>query len=120
MGRWARRLEPDPETVPQAAWIFAHRLAGHSMARIARSARTKRRYPVCCHWMSRCDTRPGTMTRPSLLTPIAHGNGFPGRLVQRVAEVGDQVLGTLDARTDPDQVRGDAETVPVLAAHARV
>ncbi len=27
------------------------------------SARTNRRHPVCCHWMSRCDTSPGTMTR---------------------------------------------------------
>jgi site-specific DNA recombinase len=36
-GRRARRLEPDPETAPQVAWIFAQRLAGHSMARIARA-----------------------------------------------------------------------------------
>jgi DNA invertase Pin-like site-specific DNA recombinase len=35
-GRRARRLEPDPQTAPQVAWIFAQRLAGHSMARIAR------------------------------------------------------------------------------------
>ena len=36
-GRRARRLEPDPERAPQVAWIFARRLAGHSMARIARA-----------------------------------------------------------------------------------
>ena len=36
-GRRARRLEPDPETSPQVAWIFTQRLAGHSMARIARA-----------------------------------------------------------------------------------
>ena len=36
-GRRARRLEPDPETAPQVAWIFAQRPAGHSMARIART-----------------------------------------------------------------------------------
>jgi site-specific DNA recombinase len=36
-GRRARRLEPDPQTAPQVAWIFAERLAGHSMARIARA-----------------------------------------------------------------------------------
>ena len=36
-GRRAHRLEPDPLTAPQAAWIFAQRLAGHSMARIARA-----------------------------------------------------------------------------------
>jgi len=34
-GRRAHRLEPDPQTAPQVAWIFAQRLAGHSMARIA-------------------------------------------------------------------------------------
>ena len=36
-GRRARRLEPDPQTAPQVAWIFTQRLAGHSMARIARA-----------------------------------------------------------------------------------
>src|SRR6266516_3826810 len=36
-GRRARRLEPDPETAPQVPWIFAQRLAGHSMARITRA-----------------------------------------------------------------------------------
>ena len=36
-GRRAHRLEPDPQTVPQVAWIFAQRLAGHSMAWIARA-----------------------------------------------------------------------------------
>jgi site-specific DNA recombinase len=36
-GRRARRLESDPDTAPQVAWIFAQRLAGHSMARIARA-----------------------------------------------------------------------------------
>jgi site-specific DNA recombinase len=36
-GRRAHRLEPDPATAPQVAWIFAQRLAGHSRARIARA-----------------------------------------------------------------------------------
>ena len=36
-GRRALRLEPDPRTAPQVAWIFGQRLAGHSMARIARA-----------------------------------------------------------------------------------
>jgi site-specific DNA recombinase len=36
-GRRARRLEPDPETAPIVVWIFAQRLAGHSMARITRA-----------------------------------------------------------------------------------
>jgi hypothetical protein len=36
-GRRARRLEPDPETAPIVKWIFAQRLAGHSIARITRA-----------------------------------------------------------------------------------
>jgi site-specific DNA recombinase len=36
-GRRAHRLEPDPETAPIVRWIFARRLAGHSVARIARA-----------------------------------------------------------------------------------
>ena len=36
-GRRAHRLEPDPVTAPVVRWIFAQRLAGHSVARIARA-----------------------------------------------------------------------------------
>src|SRR5690348_9191673 len=36
-GRRAHRLEPDPETAHIVRWIFTQRLAGHSMARIARA-----------------------------------------------------------------------------------
>ena len=36
-GRRARKLEPDPVTAPVVRWIFARRLAGHSVARIARA-----------------------------------------------------------------------------------
>ena len=36
-GRRARRLEPDPGTAHVVAWMFAARLAGHSVARIARA-----------------------------------------------------------------------------------
>jgi len=36
-GRRARRLEPDPDTSPVVRWIFAQRLEGHSVARIARA-----------------------------------------------------------------------------------
>jgi hypothetical protein len=38
--RWGRRLhrlEPDPGTAPHLRWIFAQRLAGHSVASIARA-----------------------------------------------------------------------------------
>ena len=33
-GRRAWKLEPDPDTAPVVQWIFAQRLAGHSLARI--------------------------------------------------------------------------------------
>ncbi len=36
-GRRAHRLEPDPETAHVVRWIFAQRLAGHSVARVARA-----------------------------------------------------------------------------------
>jgi site-specific DNA recombinase len=36
-GRRARRLEPDPLTAPVVKWMFAQRLAGHSVARITRA-----------------------------------------------------------------------------------
>jgi len=35
--RRAHRLEPDPATAATVRWIFAQRLAGHSVARIARA-----------------------------------------------------------------------------------
>jgi site-specific DNA recombinase len=36
-GRRAHRLEPDPETEHVVRWMFAQRLAGHSVARMARA-----------------------------------------------------------------------------------
>ena len=36
-GRRAHRLEPNPDTAPVVAWMFAERLAGHSAARITRA-----------------------------------------------------------------------------------
>jgi hypothetical protein len=36
-GRRAHRLEPDPETERVVRWVFTQRLAGHSVARIARA-----------------------------------------------------------------------------------
>ena len=36
-GRRAHRLEPDPETAHVVQWMFARRLAGHSVARITRA-----------------------------------------------------------------------------------
>ena len=37
LGGRAHRLEPDPATAPMVRWMFAQRLAGHSVARITRA-----------------------------------------------------------------------------------
>ena len=56
-GRRAHRLEPDPETAHVVRWIFAQRLAGHSVARIARALNDAGRpVPV--------GGRPGTQPAP--------------------------------------------------------
>jgi DNA invertase Pin-like site-specific DNA recombinase len=47
-GRRAHRLEPDPETAHIVRWIFAQRLAGHSVVRIAPSARPAGRSRAAC------------------------------------------------------------------------
>ena len=57
-GRRAHRLEPGPDTAPVVRWIFAQRLAGHSVARIARALNEA---GVPCP--SAAD-RPGTRTGP--------------------------------------------------------
>lgn len=36
-GRRVHKLEPDPVTAPVVVWMFVHRLAGHSAARITRA-----------------------------------------------------------------------------------
>jgi site-specific DNA recombinase len=72
-GRRAHRLEPDPETAPQVAWIFAQRLAGHSMARIAR-ALNDAGYPVPVR--GRSGAQPASQ-RPGV--DAAHGPGDPGQ-----------------------------------------
>ena len=38
-GRRAHRLEPDPQTAPVVSWMFAQRLAGHSVARTSMTSR---------------------------------------------------------------------------------
>jgi DNA invertase Pin-like site-specific DNA recombinase len=45
-GRRAHRLEPDPVSAPVVKWMFVHKLAGHSVARIARAQRCRDPLPV--------------------------------------------------------------------------
>ena len=67
----SRRPRPRPGLVPVPASSAARRPGPTGRCRACPAgsggrlapARAKRRYPVCCHWMSRWETRPGTMTR---------------------------------------------------------
>ena len=81
-GRRAHRLEPDPETAHVARWIFAQRLAGHSVARIARAlndAGIRARRP---------QTRSGTRTAVGRRVDAADGRHDPGQpAVHRAAGV---------------------------------
>ena len=72
-GRRAHRLEPDPETAHVVRWIFAQRLAGHSVARIAR-ALNEAGDPVPV------GGRPGTEPAPpGHRVDAGHGHHDPGQ-----------------------------------------
>ena len=61
-GRRVYRLEPDPETAHVVRWIFAQRLAGHSVARIARALTHSTRRASRARQRP---TRDGTRTAPA-------------------------------------------------------
>jgi site-specific DNA recombinase len=71
-GRRAHRLEPDPETAHIVRWMFAQRLAGHSVTRIAR-ALNEAGIPVPVG--SRPGTQPASQRRG---VDGAHGSDDPG------------------------------------------
>jgi hypothetical protein len=80
-GRRAHRLEPDPETAHAVRWIFAQRLAGHSVARIAR---TLNEAGVPCPSASDPDRnrhRPGTGWTLGTVTTILANPRYTGRQV---------------------------------------
>ena len=92
-GRRAHRLEPDPETAHVVRWIFAQRLAGHSVARIARALNEAGRpvpvggrpgpepAPDRRGWTLRHgghDPGQPAVHRPAGVEPAAHRHG-PGR-----------------------------------------
>jgi hypothetical protein len=83
-GRRAHRLEPDPVTAPMVRWMFAQRLAGHSVAHHPRPQRC--RYPVPV------GRRPETEPAPHWCgVDAAHGGGDPGQpAVHRPTGVGRQ------------------------------
>jgi site-specific DNA recombinase len=67
--RWGRRLQrlaPDPRTAPHITWMFRQRLAGHSVASIARHLNERGIPPV-----RRAPTRTATATEPAAPGPCA-------------------------------------------------
>ena len=96
-GRRAHKLEPDPETAHVVRWVFAQRLAGHSVARIARALNeAERPVPVglrpeaelapARHRVDagHCHHHPGqpAVHRTPGVEPAAHRQG-PGRPCRR-------------------------------------
>jgi site-specific DNA recombinase len=99
-GRRAHRLEPDPETAHVVRWIFAQRLAGHSVARIARALNDA---GVACPSVSdpgRNPHRPGTGWTLGTVTTILQNPRYTGyqvwnrqRTDKDLADPGDVSLG---------------------------
>jgi site-specific DNA recombinase len=80
-GRRAHRLEPDSETAHVVRWIFAQRLDGHSVARIARALNEA---GVPCPSASdpgRNQHRNGTGWTLGTVTAILHNPRYTGRQV---------------------------------------
>ena len=80
-GRRVWRLEPDPQTAHVVAWIFAQRLAGHSVARIARALNEA---AIACPSANDRDRNPhraGTAWTPGAVTSILGNPRYTGRQV---------------------------------------
>jgi site-specific DNA recombinase len=80
-GRRAHRLEPDPETAHVVRWMFAQRLAGHSVARIARALNEA---AIPCPSASdpgRNQHRAGTAWTLGAVTAILRNPRYTGRQV---------------------------------------
>jgi site-specific DNA recombinase len=89
-GRRAHRLEPDPETAHVVRWVFAQRLAGHSVARIARALNEAEVPCPSAADPGRNPHRPGTGWTLGTVTTILANPRYTGRQVwnrQRKAEI---------------------------------
>ena len=80
-GRRAHRLEPDPETAHVVRWIFAQRLAGHSVARIARALNEAGIPCPSAADPGRNPHRPGTGWTLGTVTTILGNPRYTGRQV---------------------------------------
>jgi DNA invertase Pin-like site-specific DNA recombinase len=99
-GRRAHRLEPDPETAHTVRWIFAQRIAGHSVARIARALNEAAIPCPSAADPARNPHRPGTGWTLGTVTTILGNPRYTGHQVwnrqrtdKELAEPGDVSLG---------------------------
>ncbi|MEV6600045.1 recombinase family protein [Actinoplanes sp. NPDC051346] len=84
--RWGRRLlrlDPDPETAPQVRWIFAQRLAGYSVAGIARTLNARGVPPPSAHDRARNPHRSGAAWTVRTVAAILANPRYTGRQVWR-------------------------------------
>jgi DNA invertase Pin-like site-specific DNA recombinase len=80
-GRRLQRLDPDPVTAPQVRWMFAQRLAGTSVAGIARSLNAAGAPPTSVHDPSRNPHRTGTEWTLRTVAAILSNPRYTGRQV---------------------------------------
>jgi len=79
--RRAHRLDPDPATAPVVRWMFAHRLAGHSVARIARALNEAGVPSPSAADPGRNPHRAGTSWTLGTVTTILSNSRYTGRQV---------------------------------------
>ena len=99
-GRRAHKLEPDPETAHVVRWIFAQRLDGHSVARIARALNESGVPCPSAADPERNPHRPGTGWTLGTVTTILQNPRYTGHQVwnrqrtdRALADPGDVALG---------------------------
>jgi site-specific DNA recombinase len=80
-GRRAHRLEPDPQAAHVVTWMFAQRLAGHSVARIARALNDAEVPCPSAADPARNPHRPGTAWTLGAVTSILGNPRYTGRQV---------------------------------------
>jgi site-specific DNA recombinase len=80
-GRRAHRLDPDPDTGHVVTWMFAQRLAGHSVARIARALNQAAIPCPSAADPERNPHRPGTGWTLGAVTSILGNPRYTGRQV---------------------------------------
>jgi site-specific DNA recombinase len=96
-GRRAHRLDPDPDIAPVVRWMFAHRLAGHSVARIARALNEAGVPSPSAADPGRNPHRAGTSWTLGTVTTICpihgvrcHSSGIGRPRIRKITNIADQ------------------------------